>query len=68
MALCDKPCCNSEAAARVKAERQAEFQAFLDARKQRPEAVPMPVITVADAPEGNDITYAEALARAGVHR
>jgi hypothetical protein len=67
MALCDKPCCNDEARARieaeqaaVRAERNAEFDAWLAQR----EAQAAPIVDLAPDPEGNDLTYAEALERA----
>ena len=59
MALCDKPCCNAAAREAIRAQREAEFAAFLAAREATPP-------TLADAePLTPDPTYKEAVARIG---
>jgi hypothetical protein len=67
MALCDKSCCNDEARRRIAAEQaavQAERNAAFEAYLAKREAEAVPIVTLAPDPEGNDVTYAEALERA----
>jgi len=55
MALCDKPCCSAEARDRIRAEREAEFEAYLAERARKAAEAAEPVATA------NDKSWAEAV-------
>jgi len=67
MAICMEPCCNAEARARVKAEKEAAFEAWLmEMERDTTVAVKEPVVvtvTLAPTAEENDLSYEDAKAR-----
>lgn len=59
MALCREACCNAQARASLRAEREAEFAAYLAEREGKRVAAPV-IAERADAAD-HDLTYAEAV-------
>lgn len=57
MALCDKPCCSTEARDRIRAERLVEFEAYLAVRAAEK------ALAAGPTAKANDLTYAEAVER-----
>lgn len=62
MALCDKPCCNAEARAAIRAKREAEFEAYLAARAGVNDLDANAAAVEGEVPvaEANDLSYGEA--------